>query len=82
MTSPQVAGVAALIVSRYGDANTPQNGKLRPGQVAALPQHTADPQDCPRHPAGLDRFVLFPLFVLLSAAILLRDRGQADRTHA
>ena len=47
MASPHVAGVAALIVSRYGDASTPQNGKLRPGQVAAFLTQTADPQDCP-----------------------------------
>ena len=47
MASPHVAGVAALIVSRYGDASTPQNGKLRPGQVAALISQTADPQACP-----------------------------------
>jgi lantibiotic leader peptide-processing serine protease len=47
MASPHVAGVAALIVSRYGDLNNPQNGKLRPGQVVALIQQTADPQPCP-----------------------------------
>jgi subtilisin family serine protease len=47
MASPHVAGVAALIVSRYGDTSNPQNGKLRPGQVNALISQTADPQDCP-----------------------------------
>ena len=47
MASPHVAGVAALIISRYGDLKNPQNGKLRPGQVAALIQQTADPQPCP-----------------------------------
>jgi subtilisin family serine protease len=47
MASPHAAGVAALIISRYGDGSTPQNGKLRPGQVAALLQQTADPQACP-----------------------------------
>jgi subtilisin family serine protease len=47
MATPHVAGVAALIVSRYGDASTPQNGKLRPGQVSALLSQTADPQACP-----------------------------------
>jgi hypothetical protein len=53
MASPHVAGVAALIISRYGDAATPQNGKLRPGQVAALIDQTADPQACPDTlPAG------------------------------
>jgi subtilisin family serine protease len=47
MASPHVAGIAALIVSRYGNASTPQNGKLRPGQVAAMISQTADPQACP-----------------------------------
>jgi lantibiotic leader peptide-processing serine protease len=47
MASPHVAGVAALIISRYGSLSSPQNGKLRPGQVAALIQQTADPQACP-----------------------------------
>jgi subtilisin family serine protease len=47
MASPHVAGVAALIVSRYGDAKTPQNGKMRPGQVQAYLDQTADPQACP-----------------------------------
>jgi subtilisin family serine protease len=47
MASPHVAGVAALIISRFGSASTPQNGKLRPGQVAALLSQTADPQACP-----------------------------------
>jgi lantibiotic leader peptide-processing serine protease len=53
MASPHAAGVAALIISRYGDADTPQNGKLRPGQVEALLQQTADSQACPETlPAG------------------------------
>src|SRR4051794_30064173 len=47
MAGPHVAGIAALIVSRYGDTSNPQNGKLRPGQVAALISQTADPQACP-----------------------------------
>jgi subtilisin family serine protease len=47
MASPHVAGVAALIISRYGDANTPQNGKMRPNQVKAYLDQTADPQPCP-----------------------------------
>ena len=47
MAGPHAAGVAALIVSRYGDANNPQNGKMRPGQVAAMLSQTADPQACP-----------------------------------
>jgi lantibiotic leader peptide-processing serine protease len=46
MASPHAAGVAALIISRYGSASSP-NGKMRPGQVAAYMQQTADPQACP-----------------------------------
>lgn len=47
MAGPHVAGVAALIISRYGDLRTPHNGKLRPNQVEAYLQQTADPQPCP-----------------------------------
>jgi len=47
MASPHAAGVAALIISRYGSTSNPKNGKLRPGQVEALLQQTADPQACP-----------------------------------
>jgi lantibiotic leader peptide-processing serine protease len=57
MASPHVAGVAALIISRYGDASTPQNGHMRPGEVAAILSHTADPQPCPTSlPAGYEAF--------------------------
>jgi subtilisin family serine protease len=47
MASPHAAGVAALIVSRYGDLRNSQNGKMRPGAVAAMLQQTADAQPCP-----------------------------------
>jgi subtilisin family serine protease len=47
MAAPHVAGVAALVISRYGDLKSPQNGKMRPSQVAAFLQRTADPQPCP-----------------------------------
>jgi subtilisin family serine protease len=58
MASPHVAGVAALIVSLYGSAKSPQNGKLRPGEVSALLQQTADPQECPETlPPGYASFV-------------------------
>jgi lantibiotic leader peptide-processing serine protease len=58
MASPHVAGVAALIISRYGNLNNPQNGKLSPGQVQALIQQTADPQPCPQTlPPGYSAFV-------------------------
>ena len=57
MASPHAAGVAALIVSRYGDSSSPQNGHMRPGQVASLLSHTADPQPCPESlPDGYDVF--------------------------
>jgi lantibiotic leader peptide-processing serine protease len=46
MASPHVAGVAALIISRFGDSTSP-NGKMRPNQVKALLAQTADPQACP-----------------------------------
>jgi subtilisin family serine protease len=47
MAGPHVAGVAALIVSRFGNLSSPQNGKMRPDQVMALLDQTADPQPCP-----------------------------------
>ena len=47
MASPHAAGVAALIISRYGDLQSPQNGKMRPGAVEQYMQQTADPQPCP-----------------------------------
>jgi subtilisin family serine protease len=47
MASPHAAGVAALIVSVYGDLDSPDNGYLRPTQVEALLENTATPQDCP-----------------------------------
>ena len=57
MAAPHVAGVAALIVSRYGDAANPQNGKMRPGQVSAYLEQTADPQPCPTElPEGYEDF--------------------------
>jgi lantibiotic leader peptide-processing serine protease len=56
MASPHAAGVAALIISVYGNSSTPQNGKLRPNQVKAFLTQTADPQACPTTfpPAYLD----------------------------
>ncbi|HEX8099308.1 MAG TPA: S8 family serine peptidase, partial [Actinomycetota bacterium] len=56
MASPHAAGVAALIVSRYGDLDNPQNGKMRPSQVAAYLQQTADPQPCPTELPGTNPF--------------------------
>ena len=58
MASPHVAGIAALIVSRYGRAGTPQNGHLRPDQVGAYVQRSADAQVCPQSlPDGYADFV-------------------------
>jgi lantibiotic leader peptide-processing serine protease len=50
MAAAHVTGVAALVISRFGDGDTPQNGKLRPGQVEAIIQQTADPLPCPPEP--------------------------------
>jgi subtilisin family serine protease len=47
-----VSGVAALVVSMFGDTHSPQNGKLRPGQVEAIIQQTADPIPCPPEPTA------------------------------
>jgi subtilisin family serine protease len=53
MASPHVAGVAALVISRFGDLQNPQNGKMRPTQVEQFLEQTADPQTCPdRLPVG------------------------------
>jgi lantibiotic leader peptide-processing serine protease len=57
MASPHAAGVAALIISRFGDLDNPQNGKMRPGAVEQYMQHSADPQPCPTAlPAGYEEF--------------------------
>ena len=50
MSSPHAAGVAALIVSRFGDARNPQNGHMRPGAVEQYLNSTADPIPCPPNP--------------------------------
>jgi lantibiotic leader peptide-processing serine protease len=47
MAGPHVAGVAALVISQFGDAQNPQNGKMRPTQVEQFITQTADPQVCP-----------------------------------
>ncbi|MGH3053137.1 MAG: S8 family peptidase [Gaiellaceae bacterium] len=44
------SGVAALIVSRFGNLGTAENGKLRPGLVEALLQGTAEPKACDPDP--------------------------------
>jgi hypothetical protein len=58
MAAPHAAGVAALIISRFGDAQNAQNGHMRPGAVEAMLQQTADPQPCPEAlPPGYAAFV-------------------------
>jgi subtilisin family serine protease len=47
MAAAQVSGVAALIVSHYGDLSSTQNGKLSPGFVRARLHETAHPKPCP-----------------------------------
>jgi lantibiotic leader peptide-processing serine protease len=51
MASPHVAGLAALVISRYGH--------MPDGKVAALIQQTADPQSCP-DAATLALYAPFP----------------------
>jgi subtilisin family serine protease len=46
MAAPHATGVAALVISRFGDSSTPQNGKMRPKQVQAYVEQTADPRPC------------------------------------
>jgi lantibiotic leader peptide-processing serine protease len=46
MASPHVAGVAALIISRFGNLGGPQS-LMSSGQVAAIIRQTSDPQPCP-----------------------------------
>jgi hypothetical protein len=47
MAAPHVTGVAALVISRFGDMQNPHNGKMRPTQVEQYVQQTADPIACP-----------------------------------
>jgi lantibiotic leader peptide-processing serine protease len=47
MAGPHVAGVAALIISRYGNLKNSSNGKMSPGSVGSHLQQTAASQPCP-----------------------------------
>jgi subtilisin family serine protease len=47
MSSPHVAGTAALVISRYGHSGTPH---MAPGAVEAILNSTADPLACPPNP--------------------------------
>jgi subtilisin family serine protease len=52
MASPHVAGVAALVISRFG--------KMMPGRVNAILTGSADPQPCPSSlPAGPPAYLSF-----------------------
>jgi lantibiotic leader peptide-processing serine protease len=60
MAGPHAVGVAALIVSRFGNLSNPQNGKMSPGAVQSHLDQTADPQPCPTAlPPGYLDFVGF-----------------------
>jgi subtilisin family serine protease len=47
MAAAHVSGVAALIVSRYGDLRSPANGKLAPSWVFNALRKSAVPKPCP-----------------------------------
>jgi lantibiotic leader peptide-processing serine protease len=50
MAAAHVSGVAALIVSRFGDLKSPENGKLNPSRVENTLRKTAVPKPCPEDP--------------------------------
>jgi lantibiotic leader peptide-processing serine protease len=50
MAAAHVSGVAALVVSRFGDLQSPQNGKLSPGFVRSWRNQTALAKPCPDDP--------------------------------
>jgi lantibiotic leader peptide-processing serine protease len=50
-----VTGVAALIVSRFGDLKSPKNGKLSPNWVRERLEKTAESKPCPDDPRCASR---------------------------
>jgi subtilisin family serine protease len=72
MASPHVAGVAALIISRFGNLNNSQTSKLSPGEVAALIRQSADSQPCPD--------ILPPGYVRLSGSPQTCQGGPANNS--
>ena len=56
MACPQVAGVAALIISQYGDFSSPTGKKphMAPQQVEQILAQTANNQPCPAAPSTCD----------------------------
>lgn len=61
MASPHVSGVAALVLSRFGDQQGPddQNGN-RTSRLMRLINRSADPIACPTDPTVLAQYVGFP----------------------
>jgi subtilisin family serine protease len=59
MASPHVTGVAALIISQFGNLNS-SKGKMNSGQVQAYVDQTADPQPCPATLPGPSPFITPP----------------------
>jgi subtilisin family serine protease len=49
-SAAEVSGVAALVVSRFGDSKSPGNGKMDPAEVANVLFSTARPLGCPAAP--------------------------------
>jgi subtilisin family serine protease len=52
MAAAHASGVAALIISRYGDLRSPSNATMRPGRVEAYLQQTATEVACPPDPSA------------------------------
>ena len=52
MAAAHVSGVAALIISHYGDLRSPSNATMRPGRVEAYLQQTATEVACPPDPSA------------------------------
>ena len=52
MAAAHVSGVAALIISRYGDLRSPSNAAMRPGRVEAYLQQNPTEVACPPDPSA------------------------------
>jgi subtilisin family serine protease len=52
MAAAHASGIAALIISRYGDLRSPANATMRPGKVEAFMQQSATPVSCPPDPTA------------------------------
>jgi subtilisin family serine protease len=81
MACPNVAGVAALIVSQFGDF-TPDNSRklhMSPQAVEARLQQTANNQPCPDNPVNY--FTVFPIGTL-PAGSLIEEPNQRCQGNA